>query len=92
MDGFWDPYTKLCNIQVFADNICYRIKKEGDKWVLDTNKYICWSHIIFSQEKLPQNKDFSMYPSDGLGCDYGNNWNSVHYGKKAVSDIRIQVW
>lgn len=32
-----------------------------------------------------------MYPSDGLGCDYGNNWNSVHYGKKKVTDVRVQV-
>ena len=46
---------------------------------------------MISVEKLPQNKEFSMHPSDGLGCDYGNNWNSIHYGKKRVSDIRIQV-
>lgn len=32
-----------------------------------------------------------MYPSDGLGCDYGNNWNSIHYGKKPISDVRVQV-
>ena len=32
-----------------------------------------------------------MYPSDGLGCDYGNNWNSVHYGKVKKTDIRMQL-
>ena len=47
---------------------------------------------MISVEKLPQNKEFSMHPSDGLGCDYGNNWNSIHYGKKRVTDIRIQVY
>ena len=47
--------------------------------------------IMTSSEKLPQNKAFSMHSSDGLGCDYGNNWNSIHYGKKRVSHIRIQV-
>ena len=32
-----------------------------------------------------------MYPSDGLGCDYGNNRNSVHYGKEKKTDIRMQL-
>ena len=32
-----------------------------------------------------------MYLSDGLGCDYGNNWNSAHYGNTIMSNIPISI-
>lgn len=38
MNGIWDPNTKECTIQVFADYICYRLVKTNGKWILDTNK------------------------------------------------------
>lgn len=29
--------------------------------------------------------------SDGVGCDFGNNWNSLHYGKNKVSLVRLEL-
>lgn len=29
--------------------------------------------------------------SDGVGCDFGNNWNSLHYGKSKASLVRLEL-
>ena len=29
--------------------------------------------------------------SDGVGCDFGNNWSSLHYGKKPASLVRLEL-
>ena len=55
---------------------------------------VCVSYsmsLISSSHKLPKNEAFDAYPSDGLGCDYGNNWNSIHYGKTPRGDIAMQL-
>lgn len=49
------------------------------------------AHLLtHSVNGLPANKHFHM-ESDGVGCDFGNNWNSLHYGKKKVSLIRLEL-
>lgn len=48
-------------------------------------------HVTCSTGNLPQNKHYNGIVSDGVGCDYGNNWNSVHYGKEKMSSVRLEL-
>ncbi len=38
MGGYWDVTARLCTIEVYADNICYRVVKKDGHWVLDKDK------------------------------------------------------
>lgn len=38
MGGYWNVIERVCNLQIFADNICYRVVKKDGKWVLDKDK------------------------------------------------------
>lgn len=40
MDGYWNPLLQVCQIRVYAESICYRLVKDGDRWVLDNKKYL----------------------------------------------------
>ena len=52
MDGYWNPLTMSCNIQVYADNICYRLVKQNGKWAIDRGKY---SVIVKTLSLVPKN-------------------------------------
>lgn len=46
--------------------------------------------VMHSSRNLPLNTKYK-YKSDGLGCTYDNNWNSIHYGTTHYTNIRINL-
>ena len=89
--GTWDSTSSICNVILYADQICFRLKQKDGAWVLDDDKYLFFLiDFMYSSRKLPLNNDYK-YESDGLGCTYDNNWNSVHYGITRYSNIRINL-
>ena len=47
MDGYWNPLLQVCQIRVYAESICYRLVKEGDRWILDNKKYQLISYSYY---------------------------------------------
>lgn len=78
--GTWDPDNSICNVILYANRICFRLKQQDGAWVLDDD----------NSRKLPPNRNYK-FESDGLGCTYDNNWNSIHYGTVHYSNIRINL-
>lgn len=89
--GTWDAANSICNVILYADRICFRLKQKDGAWVLDDDKYfVLLMDLMHSSRNLPLNTKYK-YESDGLGCTYDNNWNSIHYGTTHYSNIRINL-
>ncbi|KAK8824344.1 hypothetical protein WA577_006742 [Blastocystis sp. JDR] len=81
LHGIWNTTRGLCHIELFIQSICIRVKSVDGTWVLDTD----------NERRLPANRAFQLYDSDGVGCSYSNNWHSVMYDYRKTSAIPIFV-
>lgn len=77
--GIWNYREKLCHLDLFAHEICIRVKKDSEEWIIDDAMFV-WLLSLIIRSTYPLKKSFHAYDSDYLGCYYNNNWNSVVYG------------
>ncbi|KAK8812974.1 hypothetical protein WA538_001845 [Blastocystis sp. DL] len=79
--GMWNSATNLCRVELHANEICLRVRESDGTWIVDDEK----------QWRLPKNRKFDLYDSDGHGCTYNNNWHSIVYNFIPQTDIRVVV-
>lgn len=91
LHGIWNTTRGLCHIELFIQSICIRVKSVDGTWVLDTDKFAPFPLLTGSERRLPANRAFQLYDSDGVGCSYSNNWHSVMYDYRKTSAIPIFV-
>lgn len=91
LHGIWNTTRGLCHIELFIQSICIRVKSVDGTWVLDTDKFASFLRLTGSERRLPANRAFELYDSDGVGCSYSNNWHSVMYDYRKTSAIPVFV-